>query len=59
MGWYENTLGNAVILAHENDLLTVYGNLEEIIIPESQESTIITKAQSSICSPVFICRFII
>ena len=46
MGWYENTLGNAVILAHENDLLTVYGNLEEIIIPESQESTIITKSQN-------------
>lgn len=30
MGWAPTTLGNAVILAHENNLLTVYGNLQDI-----------------------------
>lgn len=35
MGWFESTLGNAVVLSHENDLLTVYGNLEEVYIEEN------------------------
>ena len=34
MGWYESTLGNAVILSHPNNVLTVYGNLEEVSIVE-------------------------
>ena len=28
---FESTLGNAVILQHQNDMLTVYGNLEESV----------------------------
>ena len=28
-GWFESPLGNAVIVAHNNGLQTVYGNLEE------------------------------
>lgn len=34
MGWFESTLGNAVILNHSNDMLTVYGNLEEISLQD-------------------------
>jgi murein DD-endopeptidase MepM/ murein hydrolase activator NlpD len=30
MGWFDSTLGNAVILSHSNDMLTVYGNMDEI-----------------------------
>lgn len=30
MGWFPSTLGNAVILSHRNDMMTVYGNLESI-----------------------------
>ena len=29
MGWFESTLGNAVILVHDDDFSTVYGNLDE------------------------------
>ncbi|MCI1208597.1 MAG: M23 family metallopeptidase [Treponema sp.] len=29
-GWFESTLGNAVVLEHRDDLLTVYGNLGSI-----------------------------
>lgn len=29
-GWFQSTLGNAVILEHSNNMLTVYGNLEEV-----------------------------
>ena len=32
MGWFPSTLGNAVILSHRNDMMTVYGNLETIHI---------------------------
>ncbi len=28
-GWFESTLGNAVIIAHDFDFSTVYGNLDE------------------------------
>lgn len=34
MGWFESTLGNAVILNHSNEMLTVYGNLEEISLQD-------------------------
>jgi hypothetical protein len=51
MGWFESTLGNAVVLSHENELLTVYGNLEDIYIEESattlQESDVIGVSGSS------------
>ena len=29
MGWFESTLGNAVILVHDDDFSTVYGNIDE------------------------------
>lgn len=29
MGWFESTLGNAVILVHEDNFSTVYGNIDE------------------------------
>ena len=32
MGWFPSTLGNAVILNHRNDMMTVYGNLDVIHI---------------------------
>jgi murein DD-endopeptidase MepM/ murein hydrolase activator NlpD len=32
-GWFESTLGNAVIVAHDNQLVTVYGNLDADTIP--------------------------
>jgi len=28
MGWFESPLGNAVIIAHDDNLMTVYGNLD-------------------------------
>lgn len=51
MGWYENTLGNAVVISHENQLITVYGNLEEIALEKdtveiSQETKIGTSGAS-------------
>lgn len=35
MGWFESPLGNAVIVAHDDNLLTVYGNLDSEFIPEN------------------------
>ena len=29
MGWFDSTLGNAVILVHDDDFSTVYGNIDE------------------------------
>lgn len=34
-GWFPSTLGNAVILSHDNGMITVYGNLDSITIDES------------------------
>ncbi len=34
-GWFESTLGNAVIIAHDDELTTVYGNLEKLSSPEN------------------------
>lgn len=44
MGWFESTLGNAVIISHDNNLMTVYANLdEETLAPSlSQETKAIT-----------------
>ena len=30
MGWFPSTLGNAIILSHRNEMMTVYGNLDII-----------------------------
>lgn len=38
-GWFESTLGNAVIVAHDNDLTTVYGNLDEETMPQNLYSS--------------------
>lgn len=38
MGWFSSPLGNTVILSHPNELLTVYGNLEEISIDKSTDT---------------------
>ena len=35
MGWFESPLGNTVIIAHDNDLLSIYGNLTETNIDSS------------------------
>ncbi len=32
-GWFNSTLGNAVIIAHKDNLLTVYGNLDAESLP--------------------------
>ena len=37
-GWFESTLGNAVIVAHDNDLTTVYANLDEETMPKDLPS---------------------
>lgn len=34
MGWFDSTLGNAVVLSHSNDMLTVYGNMDEITLKD-------------------------
>ena len=49
-GWFPSTLGNAVILTHKNDILTVYANLEETDIPnaETEEETYEIKAGTEI-----------
>lgn len=33
-GWFESTLGNAIIVSHDNDIVTVYGNLDRETIPQ-------------------------
>ena len=33
--FFPSTLGNAVILAHDDDLITVYGNIDKETIPPS------------------------
>lgn len=40
-GWFQSTLGNAVILEHSNNMMTVYGNLEEVAT--DRESVSISK----------------
>ena len=36
-GWFESTLGNTVILEHQNQMFTVYANLDEDSVPEDIE----------------------
>lgn len=39
-GWFESTLGNAVILYHKNELATVYANLDsETLAPELETTS--------------------
>lgn len=33
-GWFESTLGNAVLIEHENEWVTVYANLDEETFPQ-------------------------
>lgn len=33
-GWFESTLGNAVLINHDNSMITIYGNLDLESIPE-------------------------
>lgn len=37
-GWFESTLGNAVILYHKNELATVYANIDSETIAEDLET---------------------
>lgn len=37
-GWFHSTLGNAVILEHSNNMMTVYGNLEEVYTENDDET---------------------
>lgn len=41
MGWFHSPLGNAVIIAHEDSLMSVYGNLSQVTV--SPETTQIPK----------------
>ncbi len=36
MGWFESPLGNTVIVAHKNDMLSVYSNLINVRVNESK-----------------------
>lgn len=36
LGWFDSPLGNAVIIAHDSKLLTVYSNLEEVYLPKDK-----------------------
>lgn len=38
-GWFESTLGNAVTVAHKDNLVTVYANLDDESIPEKLYET--------------------
>ena len=38
MGWFDSALGNAVILFHKNQMLTVYGNLEKIDVQNGDQT---------------------
>lgn len=38
-GWFESTLGNAVIISHNNNLATVYANLDGETVPEEIASS--------------------
>lgn len=38
MGWFDSALGNAVILSHKNQMLTVYGNLEKIDVQNNDDT---------------------
>ncbi len=44
MGWLHSPLGNAVILAHDDGLLSVYGNLDQVSIDD--EATRIVRGQT-------------
>ncbi len=46
--WFESTLGNAVIIAHEDNLMTIYGNLEENPFPETSEDSIFVQTGTKI-----------
>ena len=35
MGWFESPLGNAVVVSHNDNLMTVYGNLDADYSPEN------------------------
>ena len=35
MGWFNSTLGNAVVILHADDLMTVYGNLDSEEVAEN------------------------
>ena len=45
-GWFESTLGNAVVIAHKNDLVTSYGNLDGDTIPKPLYETETIKAKT-------------
>lgn len=38
-GWFESTLGNAVVISHNNNLATVYANLDGDTVPERVENS--------------------
>lgn len=38
-GWFESSLGNSVIIAHNDGLSTVYSNLDDGSVPESLEDS--------------------
>ena len=38
-GWFESTLGNAVIVEHKDNIATVYGNLDEDSLPGMLEQS--------------------
>lgn len=42
-GWFDSPLGNSIVLGHKNDLLTIYGNLDEVLIDDNTKDVDITQ----------------
>ncbi|MCR4939239.1 MAG: M23 family metallopeptidase [Treponemataceae bacterium] len=40
MGWFQSTLGNTIILKHQNDIMTVYGNMDSIVLDSNTTDVI-------------------
>ncbi len=40
MGWFESPLGNAVIVAHKNDMMSVYSNLNNIRLEQGKREVV-------------------
>lgn len=53
-GWFESTLGNAVIINHDNSMITIYGNLDQESIPDNIKNIDESKNNNSNQSSTFI-----
>ena len=53
-GWFESTLGNAVIISHDNQLMTVYANLDSETIPYMVNNVTSVKTPKVPSEPIMI-----